>query len=324
MRVQPSETVRGASTFASTAPCTLWLGTMLLLAACAHTEFPIWFDGIHRLPLHSVLVDGQRLAYLDEGEGPPMILIHGFGGSMWQWEYQSTALAGNFRVLTLDLLGSGFSDKPDLEYRPEEVLHYFRGFMDALGIDRATLIGNSMGAGVALAMALTHPERVDRLVLISGLPPNVKDKLASPLIKRAVESSAPTWLVRLASWFAGSSATERILKEIVYDHRQLTPAVLERSSRNRRASNFIGPVLAMGRTVPLWEKDYAPRLSTIRAPTLMLWGEEDKVFPIAVGRELAATLPQAQFVAVPRAGHIPQWERPAEVNRAILDFLTRP
>lgn len=324
MRVQPSETNRVASAFASTATPILWLGTMLLFAACARPEFPAWFDGIHRTPLHAVLVDGQRLAYLDEGQGPTLILIHGFGGSMWQWEYQSTALARDFRVVTLDLLGSGFSDKPDLEYRPEEVLRYVRGFMDALGIDRATLIGNSMGAGVALGMALTQPDRVDRLVLISGLPGNVKDKLASPLIRRAVDSSIPTWLVRLANWFAGSSATERILKEIVYDHGLLTPAVLDRSNRNRRAPNFIGPVLALGQTLPLWEADYAPRLGNVRVPTLILWGEEDKVFPVAVGRELAALLPQAKFTAIPKAGHIPQWERPEEVNRAILSFLTRP
>ena len=98
---------------------------MLLFAACARTEFPPWFDGIHRLPLHSVLVNGQRLAYLDEGQGPPLILIHGFGGSMWQWEYQSTALARQFRVITLDLHAAqiqGFFDIPMDHLLAEPVL----------------------------------------------------------------------------------------------------------------------------------------------------------------------------------------------------------
>ncbi len=300
------------------------LGALSVLTGCSHPDFPRWFDRFQRMPLRSVLVDGQRLAYLDEGQGPPVILLHGFGGSMWQWEYQASALAGPFRVLTLDLLGSGLSDKPDIAYRPEQVLHYVHGFMEAVGVDRATLVGNSMGAGVALGMALTHPERVDRLILIGGLPPHIKENLASPIIRQALESSAPTWLARAASWLAGSSVTDRVLKEIVHDHRLLTPAVLHRSNRNRRSSNVLGPVLAMSRTVPIWESDFAPRLSTIHTPTLVLWGEEDKVFPPAVGRDLAALLPHAEFTAVPQAGHIPQWERPEEVNRAILEFLTRP
>lgn len=307
------------STFASTIPFLFWLGAML--AACSHPDLPQWFDSIHRLPLRSVHVEGQRLAYLDEGQGPPLILIHGFGGSMWQWEYQSSALARDFRVITLDLLGSGFSDKPDLEYRPEEVLRFFRGFMDALQLDRATLVGNSMGAGVALGMALTVPERVDRLILIGGLPARVKENIASPVVRQAMESAAPIWLVRLAGWFAGSSVTDRVLREIVHDHSLLTDAVFARSNRNRRAGNYIGPTLAVARTVPLWESDYAPRLTTIRHPTLILWGDHDKVFPIAVGRELAEVIPAAQFVAIDGAGHIPQWERPESVNHAIRRFL---
>ncbi len=309
------------STFASTFPFLLLLWATM--AACSHPQLPQWFDGIHRLPLHRVQVEGQRLAYLDEGQGPPLILIHGFGGSMWQWEYQSSELARDFRVITLDLLGSGFSDKPDLEYRPEEVLRFFRGFMDALHVDRATLVGSSMGAGVALGMALTAPERVDRLILIGGLPARVKEKLASPVVRQAMESSAPIWLVRLAGWVAGSSVTDRVLREIVHDHSLLTDAVLARSGRNRRAGNYLGPALAVARTVPLWESDYAPRLATIRHPTLVLWGEHDKVFPMAVGQELAGVIPAAQFVVIHDAGHIPQWERPEPVNHAIRRFLIK-
>ena len=295
-----------------------------MLFACAPSELPRWFDGIHRVPLHTVQVDGHRLAYLDEGTGPPLILIHGFGGSMWQWEYQSTALATENRVVTLDLLGSGFSDKPDIAYRPEEVLHFFLGFMDALRIERATLVGNSMGGGVALAMALTAPERVDRLILIGGLPPHIKERLASPLIRRALESSYPAWLVRLGGWLAGSSATDRVLKEIVFDHSLLTSAVRDRSHRNRQRGNYLGPVLALGRTVPIWESDYAPRLKEVGQQTLVLWGEEDRVFPPEVGRDLAAVLPNARFLAIPSAGHIPMWERPDVVNRHIVEFLGLP
>src|SRR5574340_590834 len=128
-----------------------------------------------------------RMMRMTLRQGPPLILIHGYGGSMWQWEYQQTPLAAHFRVITPDLIGSGLSDKPDLDYRPEELIESVRGLMDRLGLPTATLVGNSMGGGVAIGMALTHPELVDRLVLIDGLPDHVHDRLASPLMRRAIE-----------------------------------------------------------------------------------------------------------------------------------------
>src|SRR5688572_29245227 len=86
----------------------------LLFGACTSVqEMPPWFDSIQRYPIKTVLVQGHRIAYLDEGQGPPVILVHGYGGSIWQWEYQQQPLSASHRVITLDLLGSGLSDKPD-------------------------------------------------------------------------------------------------------------------------------------------------------------------------------------------------------------------
>ena len=89
--------------------------------------------------------------------------------------------------------------------------------MDALKIEQATLVGNSMGAGLAIGMALAHPNRVSNLILIDGLPANVWEKLTSPSIKRALDSSAPTWLVSLGNWLFGGVMIESVLKEIVHD-----------------------------------------------------------------------------------------------------------
>ena len=128
-----------------------------LFSACASSsDIPPRFDSIQRLPIKTVLVAENRVAYLDSGEGPPVILVHGYGGSIWQWEYQQAALSTSHRLITLDLLGSGLSDKPDIEYTPQAMLEFFRGFMDALDIQRASLVGNSMGAGVVIGMALTY------------------------------------------------------------------------------------------------------------------------------------------------------------------------
>jgi len=291
-------------------------------SSCAPPDqLPPWFDSLQRIPLESVKIQGHRVAYLDVGEGPPVVLIHGFGGSMWQWEYQQAALSAKVRVITPDLLGAGLSDKPDIEYRPDELLDFLVGFLDALHIPRATLIGNSMGAGLAIGMALDHPERVTSLVLISGLPPHVLDQLANDKIRRALTTTTPVWLVTMGNQLFGRFLIDGMLKEIVHDPALLTPAVLDRSNRNRQRPGLFGPLLATGKQLPIWETRYAPRIGTLTSRTLIIWGEEDRVFPIAVGRHLHALIPGSTFVAVPQANHLPQWEQPRLVNELLLRFL---
>ena len=293
-----------------------------MLTACASSsEIPPWFDGLQRQPVHTVTVNGTRIAYLDAGGGPPVILIHGFGGSMWQWEYQQAALAPYYRVITPDIPGSGLSDKPNIDYTPDELVVFFLGFMNALGIHKAVLVGNSMGAGLAIGTALAHPDRVDRLVLIGGLPKGVREKLASPLFKRAIDTSVPVWLIRFGNWLFGRWVTEDVLKEIIHDHGRLTPAVIERSVQNRKRPGLIRAVMATARSLPLWEQGFALRIGEISHPTLVIWGEQDKVFPPEVGRELHRTIQGASFALVPRAGHIPQWEQPEAVNSLLITFL---
>jgi pimeloyl-ACP methyl ester carboxylesterase len=292
------------------------------MTGCAATpEMPPWFDAILRFPVKTASVNGHRLAYLDHGQGPPLILIHGYGGSMWQWEYQQLPLSAAYRVITPDLIGSGLSDKPDIDYRPEELIESVRGLMEALDLPTATLVGNSMGGGVAIGMALTHPELVDRLVLIDGLPDHIRERLVSPLMRRAIDTHVPVWLARVGSWLFGNRTMETVLREIVYDQTLLTPAVLDRSNRNRRRADMIAPLLSIRDSLPRWEQDYATRLKEIRHPTLILWGEHDRLFPPQVGRDLQSAIPQSRLIVIPRAGHIPQWEQPQVVNRHLIDFL---
>lgn len=300
----------------------LLLLLLILPTACAAAPDPQpWFDALQRHPVHTVTVGGHRIAYLDVGSGPPVILVHGFGGSMWQWEYQQDALAAQHRVITLDLPGSGLSDKPDLAYTPDEMVALFLGFMDALGLQKVSLAGNSMGGGLVIGMAIAHPERVDRLVLIDGLPKDVRKKLTGKLMQRAVDTAAPVWLIQLGNWLTGRWMTERALKEVVHDHSRLTPAVIERSYRNRKQPGVIPPIMAMARNLPLWERGFARRIDEIRQPTLVIWGQYDGVFPAEVGRDLQAAIKGASFVLIPQAGHIPQWEQPEAVNQRLLTFL---
>ena len=290
--------------------------------ACTTSDpLPPWFDAIERLPIRSMTVADHRIAFLDEGRGMPVILLHGFGGSMWQWEYQQRALSNHVRLITPDVLGAGLSDKPAIEYHPDEMLDFLVAFMDVLEIQQAVFVGHSMGAGLAIGMALEHPDRVAKLVLISGLPPNVMEHLEHPMLKRALETSAPAWIVSLGNWAFGGFFTESVLKEMVYDPSQLTPSVLDRSNRNRKRPGLFGPILSAGHNVPLWESRFAPRINSITSRTLIVWGEKDHVFSPATGRKLHEIIPGSTFVTIPRAGHLPQWEQPEAVNRHLLQFL---
>lgn len=294
----------------------------MMLGSCATpAPLPPWFDAIERLPLRSITVNGQRIAYLDQGQGPPVILIHGFGGSMWQWEYQQAALSRQFRVLTPDLLGAGLSDKPDIEYRPDQLLEFLVGFMDALQISQAAMVGNSMGAGLAIGLALDHPTRVSTLILIDGLPAQVLQHLSSPSLRRALTTPAPSWLISVGNWLFGERMLESTLREFVHDPALLTPAVLDRSNRNRQRPGLFRGLLTVGNNLPLWERDFAPRLGAISHRTLIIWGEEDRVFPLAAGETIHHTIAGSSFVSIPNAAHIPQWEQPDPVNRAIMNFL---
>lgn len=293
-----------------------------MLTGCTSTPaMPPWFDALGRLPIKTITVQHQRIAYLDQGEGPPVILLHGFGGSMWQWEHQQAALSAHFRVITPDLVGAGLSDKPDIEYSPDQLLEFLIGFLDALRIPQASIVGNSMGAGLAIGLALDHPTRVSRLILIDGLPAHVMEHLGSPSLRRALTTSAPSWLVSFGNWLFGSLVLESTLREFVYDPALLTPAVLDRSNRNRQQPGLFRALLTVGANLPLWEERFAPRIGQITHHTLIIWGEEDRVFPLSTGNQLYRTLAGSTFVRIPKAGHIPQWERPDLVNQEIISFI---
>jgi pimeloyl-ACP methyl ester carboxylesterase len=269
------------------------------------------------------MVKDHRMAYLDVGKGKPVILIHGFGGSMWHWEYQYLALAQTHRVLIPDLIGSGLSDKPQATYSPEQLVKFFLEFMNSLEIEQAILIGNSMGAGLAMAVALDYPDRVDRLVLISGFPAQVEDSVASPQYRQFLHHRPPLWLATIGNRFAGRGATERLLKEIVYQPEFISASIIERSFHNRQRGDLLTPLYSLLDHIHSWEKRYGQRIANIPHQALLLWGDHDRVFPLDVGKKVKNLLPQAEWHIIPEAGHLPQWEQPQVVNPLILSFLEK-
>lgn len=261
------------------------------------------------------------MAYLDSGEGPPVILIHGLGGSMWHWEHQQVALARSCRTITPDLLGSGLSEKPERPYTPTFLLDTLRAFMDNLNIQKASLIGSSMGAGIAMGMSLKFPARVTKLVLIGGLPSGILDNLQSSRTGWFITHRPALWLSKLGSWITGRWSIKLILQEIIHDHALISPMVVERAQHLRGQRGFFHAIYSQLDQIPEWETTFAPRLTEISHSTLILWGAHDKIFSPSVGQNLQTTIPNSSFLLAPNSGHLPQWEDPGVVNPAILQFL---
>jgi pimeloyl-ACP methyl ester carboxylesterase len=221
------------------------------------------------------------------GSGPPLILLHGLAGSGTWWDRNVPALSEAFSVTTVDLPGFGTSH-PDARLILDEVPGQVAALIGELGLERAHLVGHSMGGLVAGGVAADYPERVDRLVLVDAgflsLDPTLRHRV--------------TGMIRTLPWTA--------------------PSILPVLMRDLMRS---GPIRMAAATADLLRKDWSDKLPSISAPTLVIWGEHDRVCNPRIGEQIAATVPDARLVIIPGAGHNPMWERPDDFDRQVLPFL---
>ena len=267
-----------------------------------------------------VRIEEGTIAYVVTGEGPPLILLHGFGGEIWMWEKQIAALSKRYRLYIPDLLGYGYSDRPKVDYTPSLFIDMIRQFMERLGVSRAGLIGNSMGGGIAWAFALAYPERVDKLVLIDSIPPQVIPAVRNPLFRWFLAIRHVPLLPYVAVALRTRHMVRIALTQVVYDDRLITDEVVE---RQYRTSRIAGTARVIASTVRHTDEvaRYADALTSLPTPTLIIWGEKDELFPVEVGKQLHASIRNSRLVVIKDSGHMPMWETPDETNRTILEFL---
>lgn len=283
---------------------------------------PTAFDWNPALELRLAGIDGGEIFYTVAGEGAPVLLLHGFGGEIWMWERQVAAISKRYRLFIPDLLGYGYSDRPKVDYTPSLFIGMIRQFMDQLGMRSASLIGNSMGGGIAWAFALTYPTRVDKLVLIDSIPPQVVPAVRNRLFRWFLAIRHIPLLPYLAVALRTRRMVRVALMQVVYNNRLITEAVIE---RQHRIGRMAGTARVMASTVRYADEvaRYADALETLRKPTLIIWGEQDELFPVAVGSQLHASIRDSELVVIKDSGHMPMWEKPDETNQAIMEFLSR-
>ncbi len=269
-------------------------------------------------PSDMIMLAGTPLHVRDTGlrDAPAVILLHGFGASLHTWEPWAEGLQDRFRVIRFDLPGSGLSP-PDStgDYTDARAIALVQALMDRSGIDRASLIGNSVGGRIAWRFAAQHPDHTDRLVLISP------DGFASPGFEYGKAPDVPAVMKLMR--YALPKATLKFNIAVGYaDPAALNDAVVDRYHDLMLAPGARDAMLARMEQTVL--RDPIPLLGRITAPTLLVWGEQDAMIPFANAADYQRSIADVSLVSFPTLGHLPHEEDPAASLPAVRDFLIAP
>lgn len=263
-----------------------------------------------------ITVDGVLLHYVERGRGDPLLLIHGLDASTFTWRMNIEALAEQFRVVAVDLLGFGYSQRAaDADYSLGGHARRIGLLMDGLGVRSAVIGGHSLGGAVALHVATQQPERVRSLVLVDAATPRETKAFSRTRYSAFFNPIVYAFVV-------GNRRLHRLLlKRLYYDKTGVTEGV---AAGYWAPTRYRGTFAARERLARSMARDADVPLAAIGVPTLILWGANDPIVPPRRGRWLAARIPGARLVAIPRTGHQTPEEQPAIVNREIVAFASKP
>ncbi len=267
------------------------------------------------------LSDGVRVHYRDQGrrDGPVLVMVHGFSANLETWEPWVRRLGADYRIITLDLPGHGLTRAPD-GYTLKR-----SGFVDIvdettreLGVERFVLIGNSMGGGVAWNYALAHPDRVQGIVLVdaAGWPRDGADKDESPVAFRILRNPVGRFLVRDLD---ASAMTRAGLRDAFEPQPELaTPEMVARYVEMARAPGHKDIILNLMSDYDPADAATKEKLAAIRAPTLIMHGDTDRLIPVSAARKFGDAIPGARVIIYEKTGHIPM-EQVADRSAADLE-----
>jgi 2-hydroxy-6-oxonona-2,4-dienedioate hydrolase len=258
-----------------------------------------------------VRIYGQKIRYVEAGQSGQqvVILLHGLGGNSSNWILNTNALAAKYRVIVPDQIGFGQSDKPMINYRVGTYVDFLDRLYSELKIERAILVGNSMGGWIAALYAIAHPERVERLVLVDAAgfaPPKDFDTR------------------QLAGLNPSTREGMRALAALVFYNKQLyaSDAAIDFALTQRMAAGDGYTIQSLIESIARREDMLDGRLSSIKQPTLLIWGRQDGLTPLSeFGERFKREIAGAELIVFEQCGHVPMVEKATEFNAALLKFL---
>ncbi len=245
-----------------------------------------------------------RMRVLTAGEGAPLLLVHGYGGSAESWYFNTESLAEHYRVYAMDLPGFGLSTKVALS-GPDGFAGWLERLLEHQGLASAHVAGNSMGGAVALALALSRPERVRSVILVDPL--GLGPLGTTDFQKRMIGAR-------------DAKDLRELFALIVRDPGIVTDAMLERQLAVRALPGAVEVLAQLGPRLEGWAAAYRGRLSEIPVPQLVVWGRHDRIIP-AANAAAADGVAQARVHIFEDCGHIPQIEDPGAFNALVQEFL---
>ncbi len=276
------------------------------------------------IELRHIEIHGHRVGYRQAGSGPVIVLIHGMAGSSSTWRSVMPTLAEHFTVVAPDLVGHGASEKPRGDYSLGAFASGVRDLLFALGLESATLVGQSLGGGVAMQFAYQFPERCERLVLVSsgGLGEEVNvllRLLALPGAELVLGIGCNRWLHDAGVSVAGRLAnvglrTSANLREIWDSYGSLADA----ETRTAFLQTLRSVIDFSGQRVSAADRLYL----AAEVPTLIIWGENDVIIPVEQGRATHAAIAGSRLEIFERTGHFPHREHPDHFCRVLIDFMS--
>ena len=271
----------------------------------------------------SITIHGHEVSYRTGGQGPVLLLVHGMAGSSSTWRGVWDELTAHATVVAPDLPGHGHSEKPRGDYSLGAQASFLRDLLVALGHDSATVLGQSLGGGIALQFAYQYPERVDRLILVcaGGLGEEVNPilrllavpgtdvvlpALFQPVFRDAARSVGG-FLGRLG--LTPAAATDEMFRAY--------SSLVDPETRTAFVHTLRSVVDSRGQRVSAHDRLYLSE----DVPTLVIWGEKDPIIPVSHGHAAHEAMPGSQLEVIPGVGHFPQVEDPRRFARAVLDFI---
>ncbi len=254
-------------------------------------------------------VFGAKIHYLEAGSGPVVILLHGLGGSTANWAPTIAPLAQKYRVIVPDQIGFGKSDKPMLNYRVSTLVDFLEGFYKQVGVQKASLVGNSLGGFTAAAFAIAHPEKVDKLVLVDAAGFAVTGDL-DPRVLNGLNAST-------------RQQVRDLLSLVFYNKEQFSSDMaIDAFFASRVTAGDQYTIQRFIDSIAHGEDMLDGKVGAIKHPTLIIWGREDGLTQLAMGQRFNKEIAGSQLLIIDKCGHVPQLEKAAEFNAGLLKFLS--